>query len=222
MRTGWHRIELSCAAILFDMDGVLVDSGVVVRRTWRRWSALRGFDPIAVLGVAQGRRTIDTLRALAPDLDVEAEARWLEEAELADRDGIHPIPGAVELVGQLPDGRWAVVTSAGHELASRRLDWAGLPIPSCLISAERVTEGKPSPEGYLRAAEQLRIQPAECVVIEDTPPGVRAATAAGMRVVALTTTHDARDLPAVDGLLPDLLGVVVQFRDGELVLKAGG
>lgn len=211
--------ELPCVAILFDMDGVLVDSAAVVRRVWRRWSARRGFDVAAVLKTAHGRRTVDTLREVAPDLDPEAEFRWLEEAELAEHDGIESIPGAPELVSRLFDGQWAVVTSAGRELAMRRLEWAGLPIPSCLVPADEVSRGKPSPEGYLRAADELGTSPSDCIVIEDSPAGVTAARAAGMRVIGLTTTHDAEALPGVETTLPDLVGITVQLGTGGLILN---
>ena len=138
-----------------------------------------GLDEAAVLSAAHGRRTMDTLRAVAPHLDVEAEARWLEQAELADRDGIVAIPGAQELITALSDDSWAVVTSAGDELARRRLEWAGLPAPRCLIPAEQVRQGKPSPEGYLCAAAALGVDAARCVVLEDSPAGIKAARAAG-------------------------------------------
>lgn len=213
--------ELPCAAILFDMDGVLVDSQAVVTRTWRRWCERTGMDEAAVLIAAHGRRTVDTLRAVAPHLDLSIEARWLEDAELEDRDGIVAVPGALELTTALPDDSWAVVTSAGRELARRRLEWAGLPAPPCLIPAEQVQQGKPSPEGYLRAAEDLGVEASRCVAIEDSPAGIGAARAGGMRVIALTTTHEADDLPPVEALLPDLLGIVVRKRDGGLGLAVG-
>lgn len=214
--------ELSCAAVLLDMDGVLVDSRVVVERTWRRWCERTGLAAAEVLGAAHGRRTMDTLRAVAPHLDLAAEARWLEEAELGDGDGIVAIPGAKELVAAIPDGGWAVVTSAGRELARCRLEWAGLPAPRCLISAEQVQRGKPSPEGYLHAAKELGVDTSRAVVIEDSPAGIEAARAAGMSVVALTTTHDADELPPVEILLPDLVGIVVRRSGGGFVLKMGG
>ncbi len=215
-------IKLPFAAILFDMDGVLVDSQAVVKRTWRRWCERTGLNEAAVLSAAQGRRTMDTLRAVAPHLDLPAEAKWLEQAELGDREGIVAIPGAQELTTALPDDSWAVVTSAGGELARRRLAWVGLPSPRRLISAEQVQEGKPSPEGYLRAASELVVDAAQCVVIEDSPAGIQAGRAAGMSVIALTTTHEAEELPSAEMVLPDLVGIEVRVDGGGLVLRMGG
>lgn len=212
-------LELHCAALLLDMDGVLVDSRAVVERVWRRWSERKGLDPHAVLAIAHGRRTEDTLRTLSSDLDVPSEVRWLEAAELGDRCGIRAVAGAVELVSSLAAGRWAVVTSAPRELAVRRLGWAGLPLPACLIPADEIGEGKPSPEGYLRAAAALGAHAAACVVIEDSPAGVAAGQAAGMRVVALTTTHGAHAFPKVAVVLPDLSRVGVRFAGGAMKLE---
>jgi len=214
--------ELPCAAILFDMDGVLVDSEAVVRRTWRRWCERTGIEEATVLSGAHGRRTMDTLRAVAPHLNLSAEARWLEEAELDDRDGIVAVPGAKELTSALPDDGWAVVTSAGRELARRRLAWAGLTMPRFFVSAEDVEHGKPSPEGYLRAASDLGVDAAQCLVIEDSPAGIVAAQSAGMNVVALTTTHDAEELSSVALLLPDLVEIEVVTGGGGFVLRLAG
>jgi len=214
----YGMLELSCAALLFDMDGVLVDSQAVVKRTWRRWCERTGVDEVTVLRAAHGRRTMDTLQTVAPHLDLSAELRWLEEAELDDDNGIVAIPGASHVVVGLPLERWAVVTSAGRELAIRRLEWAGLPTPACLVAAEHVNQGKPSPEGYLRAAVDLRVAASSCVVFEDAPAGVDAAKAAGMRIIGLTTTHEPDQLGSTDALLPDLLGVKVREDNGEVVL----
>jgi sugar-phosphatase len=210
---------IRCAAILFDMDGVLVDSRPVVARVWRRWADAKGLDGEAILKAAQGRRTVDTLRSLASNLDVASELRWLDEAELNDGDGIVEIPGASELVASLPDGRWAVVTSAGRELAQRRLDWAGLPSPDCLITADEVSKGKPFPDGYLQACQDLGVVPADSLVIEDSPAGIEAARSARMRVVGLSTTHRSSELPPTEAVLPDLRAISAEMCDGEVVLR---
>lgn len=215
-------VQPLCAAVLFDMDGVLVDSQGVVRRTWRRWCARTGLDEATVLSAAQGRRTMDTLQAVAPHLDLTTEAEWLEQAELGDREGIVAIPGAQELITALPDDSWGVVTSAGGKLARRRLEWAGLPAPRSLVTADDVQQGKPSPEGYLLAAAQLGVDAGRCVVIEDSPAGIEAARAAGMSVIALTTTHEGEELPAAEFLLPDLIGIEVGGGGGDFVLRIGG
>lgn len=212
--------ELRCAAILFDMDGVLVDSRPVVARVWHRWADAKGLDGEAILKAAQGRRTVDTLRSLASNLDVASELRWLDEAELNDGVGIVEIPGASELVASLPDGRWAVVTSAGRQLAQRRLDWAGLPSPDCLITADEVSKGKPFPDGYLQACQDLGVAPADSLVIEDSPAGIEAARSAGMRVVGLSTTHRSSELPPTEAVLPDLRAIAAHVRSGEIVLSA--
>lgn len=211
--------ELPAAAILFDMDGVLVDSTPVVRRVWRRWSEIHGFDAEEVLRTAHGRRTRDTLAIIAPSLDAEAEFHWLESAELADRKGIEAIRGAQALTTALPSESWAVVTSAVRDLANRRLTWAGLPVPSRLIPADEINEGKPSPEGYLTGAAALGVRPQECVAFEDAPAGVEAAKAAGMSVVGLTTTLSAQHLAGVDVLIPDLTRVSARRSGDRLLLS---
>ena len=132
---------IRCGAILFDLDGVLMDSRVAVERAWERWAAGHGIDPVTVLAEAHGRRTIDTIRAIAPLLDVEAEARLLEDAESVDFDGVTTLPGAADLLHALPSGAWTVVTSGTRALATGRLAHGGIPIPERLITADDVERG---------------------------------------------------------------------------------
>lgn len=181
-------ISLSCDAILFDMDGTLVDSTACVKATWERWARKHGIELQSLLQHSHGRRTIDTLKQVAPHLDVELEAEALETEEITVRDGIVAVGGAFQLLSRLKQHQWAVVTSASRRLATVRLEYAGLPVPLVLISADDVLHGKPNPEGYLKAAQRLGVSPSRCVVVEDAPAGILAGRNAGMTVLALTTT----------------------------------
>ncbi len=181
-------IRLSCEAILFDMDGTLVDSKACVESIWKRWALKRGIDVHSLLQTSHGRRTEDTIKDVAPHLDIEAEAKALQTEELAVREGIVAVGGSFKLLSRLTEGQWAVVTSASRALATVRLECAGLPLPSQLISGDDVHSGKPDPEGYLKAADRLGIPYNRCVVVEDTPAGILAGRGAGMTVLALGTT----------------------------------
>ena len=167
-----------CAAILFDLDGVLVDSTRSVERQWRIWADEQGISGDAVMAVAHGVRSIEVIRAVAPQLDAEEEVRKLEGREADDHDGVIAMPGAFELVGSVPEGCWGVVTSGTRLLATERLHLFGIPIPKVMVTADDVTNGKPHPEPYLKGAELLGLDPAQCLVIEDAPAGIRAAHAA--------------------------------------------
>src|SRR6266567_4069153 len=179
-------------AILFDMDGVLVDSTAAVARVWRAWATEHGFDPKHVIAHAHGRRSIETVRALAPHLDAERENIRVEQMEIDDKDGVISLPGAAELLNSLPPERFGIVTSATHALAEARLGFAGLPIPTRFIGGEDVLDGKPSPEPYLKGAALLGFRPEECLVFEDAPAGIAAARAAAIPVFALHSTCRVR------------------------------
>lgn len=181
-------IRLCCRAILFDMDGTLVDSRACVETIWKRWAWRHGVDVHSLLQISHGRRTEDTIKDVAPHLDVEFEARSLQTEELAASEGIGAVNGSRELLRRLKDNQWAVVTSASRELAKVRLKCAGLPVPSRLISGDDVRYGKPGPEGYLKAADCLGVPYHRCVVVEDTPAGILAGRRAGMIVLAIGTT----------------------------------
>jgi mannitol-1-/sugar-/sorbitol-6-phosphatase len=187
-------MRLPCHAVLFDLDGVLVDSRASVERQWGRWAAEHGVDPDRIWAVMHGVRSSEVVALVAPGLDAEAEGALLDAVQAADPDGVVAVDGAATLLAALP--RWTVVTSGRRELAEARLGFAGLPAPASMVCAEDVSEGKPSPEGYLLAASRLGVAPPECVVLEDAPAGVEAAQAARMRVVGVATTHEASDLAA--------------------------
>ena len=185
---------LQCRALLFDMDGVLVDSTPAVARVWTVWAQKHGLDPDMVVKIAHGRPSISAIREFLPHADHDAEDREVERLEIADLDGVIPLPGAMELLQALPLNRWAIVTSCTRQLAGVRISAAGLPQPKHLVTATDVRRGKPDPEPYLKGAQILGVPAAECVVIEDAPAGIRAGKAAGARVVALRTTASDAEL----------------------------
>jgi mannitol-1-/sugar-/sorbitol-6-phosphatase len=182
-------------AILFDMDGTLLDSGVAVRRTWERWAARHGLDADAILAVSHGRRDKETVRAFAPvGVDLAKEVAWVQKEELEQKDGVVPVRGAAAFLASLPRNRVALVTSAPRPLALMRLALADLPAPDLMITAEDVESGKPNPEGYIKAARLLGFEPADCLVIEDAPSGLEAGHASGATVLAVATTLKSTEL----------------------------
>jgi sugar-phosphatase len=208
----------SCDAVLFDLDGVLVDSATVVERTWRRWAARHGLDPAHVIRKAHGRRTIETVRLLAPHLAADDEVAALAASESMETDGIYEVPGARELLESLPPRAWAVVTSGIPAVAELRLRHTRLPTPPVLVTADQVRHGKPHPEGFLTAAARLGVNPARCVVVEDAPPGIEAAHAAGMCVIAIASTYEPQALTAADAVVPALVSLRVGKSSGETLL----
>jgi mannitol-1-/sugar-/sorbitol-6-phosphatase len=189
-------IAIRCSALLFDMDGVLIDSTPAVARVWHRWAVEHGFDPEAVVHMAHGRPSRTTIRELLPnaDIDIDREDREVERREIEDLDGVVLLPGARQLLNILPPDRWTVATSCTRPLAEVRLRAAGLPIPKTMITSNDVKIGKPDPEPYLKAAAKLGFAASDCIVVEDAPAGVRAGKAAGSRVIAFPTTMIRRDL----------------------------
>ncbi|HUM06459.1 MAG TPA: HAD family hydrolase [Terriglobales bacterium] len=209
-----------CSALLFDMDGVLVDSTHAVARVWQKWAIQRGFDPEKVVQAAHGRPSVVTVREFLPDADAEAENLEVERQEIEDLDGIVPIQGAVELVKSLPPGRWTVATSATRPLAEVRLRAAGIPVLDTLITSNDIKHGKPDPEPYLKAAARLGFPASECIVVEDAPAGIRAGKSAGARVIALPTTSPREELEraGADWVVPDCAAIAARLDGNGLVV----
>jgi mannitol-1-/sugar-/sorbitol-6-phosphatase len=179
---------IHCAALLFDMDGVLINSTPAVTRVWRRWALEHGFNSEEVVARAHGRPSLTTVRECLPNADHEAENREVERREIEDLEGVIPLPGALELLASLPQDRWTIVTSCTRPLAEVRIRAAGLPLPKQLITSNDIIHGKPHPDPYLKGASVLGFPAANCIVVEDVPAGVRAGKAAGAKVIGFTTT----------------------------------
>lgn len=205
--------SFNCSAILFDLDGVLVDSTGSVSRQWRLWAEEHNLDPRKVVEMAHGVRTIEIVRRLAPHVDAEAEVQRLEKREADDHEGVSVMPGAAELLKSIPEGRWCVVTSGTRYLATSRLKLANLPTPRVLVSADEVSKGKPDPEPYLMGARLLGMNPANCLVIEDAPAGIHAAHAGLMKVIGITSTYPATALSEADVVIQKLEQIRVSSLD---------
>jgi mannitol-1-/sugar-/sorbitol-6-phosphatase len=217
---------IPCRALLFDLDGVLVDSTPAVTRVWTAWALKYGFDPDEVVRMAHGRTSLSTIIELLPEGDHAAEDRDVERREIEDLDGVIPLPGALELLRAVPPHRWAVVTSGTRPLAEVRIRAAGLPLPKHFITASDITRSKPDPEPYLHGARSVGFAPSECIVIEDAPAGIRSAKTAGAKVIALRTTAPDVELAAAgaDWIVPDLrsLSVANSANGDELLLHLDG
>lgn len=187
-------MQLTCAAVLFDMDGTLVDSTAVVEGAWGWWVGRHQLPLAEVLAFSHGRPTLGTMKHFLPGADVRAEAAEMERYEEDRTDGIVAVAGAKAVVLEAQKGAWAVVTSAPRQLAESRLSTAGFPLPGVLVPVDEIERGKPDPEGYLKAAKLLGVAPACCAVFEDTRPGIEAARAAGMTAIGLLTTFRAETL----------------------------
>ena len=211
---GGH-VQLTCKAVLFDMDGTLVDSTRVVERAWRRWARRHGIPLETVLAFSHGRPTIATVQHFLPGQNHTEELDEMARYEETHLDGIVAVPGATEVVCALQDQPWAIVTSAWRTLAESRIIAAGLPLPKVIVPVNEIRHGKPDPEGFLQAAQRLGVPAEECLVFEDTRPGIEAGVNAGMKVVALLTTTAADHLRHRP-LIRDFRDVTIRHEAGRL------
>jgi sugar-phosphatase len=212
-------MPLIASAILFDLDGVLADSTPSVTRAWSAWARRVGLEPEWLLRRVHGRRAIDTIRAVRPELDADSELATLVADETTDNADVVEIPGARALVSALPADRWAIVTSGLRPVATARLVAAGVPIPRVMVTAESINRGKPDPEAYLKGAAELGVAPKDCLVVEDAPAGAAAARAAGMQLLGLATTHQADELEPAALVVPDLTHITVRLVGDKLEIS---
>ncbi len=207
-------LRLCCAAILFDMDGTLVDSTAVVEGAWEWWADRHGIPLQDVLRFSHGRPTLATLEHFLGERDHTRELAEMVQFEEQVTEGITAVPGAVDAVSAARNGLWAVVTSAPRKLAGIRMAAVGLPLPKVLIGVDDIARGKPDPEGYLLAAERLKVAPGDCLVFEDTGPGIEAGLRAGIQAVGLLTTVPRDRLPCEHA--------VRDFRDVQIATLGAG
>jgi sugar-phosphatase len=200
--------------LLFDMDGVLIDSTGADERAWIGWATYHGMERDFPLRATHGRRAIDSLRDLRPDLDAAVELERLETFDSAVGEAVPLLAGVERLIARLPEGAWTVVTSAPERLMRRRLGSAGLQLPPAVVTADKVTHGKPHPEPYLAGARVLGLAPAECLVIEDAPAGVKAGKAAGCKVLGVVGSHRAEELIEADWRVASLEDVTAEAVEG--------
>jgi mannitol-1-/sugar-/sorbitol-6-phosphatase len=214
-------ISIRCSALLFDLDGVLIDSTPAVSRVWSRWAIAHGFNPEKVVKMAHGRPSRRTISELLPYADVQKEDSVVERMEIEDLDGVVPLPGARELIEGLRPDRWTIATSCTRALANVRLRAAGLPIPATMVTSSDVRTGKPDPEPYLKAAANLNYAASACVVIEDAPAGISAGKSAGARVIGFTTTMSRAELQhaAPDWIVQDCTQIAASLSQDDLVLN---
>lgn len=208
-----RRDHLDVAGLLFDNDGVLVDSVASGNRAWTQWAHEHDLDPVHVLELVHGRRAADTVATLLPPDRQAAATDRINALELASAGSTVALPGARELLTRLVEAGlpWAVATSATRPLALARLRAAGLPLPEVLVTADDVDRGKPAPDPYAEAARRLGLDPGACVVLEDSPAGVEAGVAAGARVVGVSLPQGA---PGTDLVVADLSGLEARAHDG--------
>lgn len=197
-------LTLNCLAILFDLDGTLIDSAFRVQRLWLEWGKRKGIDPQSIMGVMHGRRAGETIRIVAPHLSVEDELAVLEDDEITDMAGVTSYPSTQTLLSRLSSQQWAIVTSGSLRVASARMKYVRLPMQTVFITGDDVKSGKPSPEGYRLAAKRLNVSPANCVVIEDAPAGIQAGKSAGMKVIAIASSISKEALSEADVVVQQL------------------
>ena len=206
-------MALSCDAIIFDLDGVLIDSDAVIKQRWERWAEDRGIPFEEVEAVYSGRPAIEVIEEVAPHLDPEAEIDRLGDEMAADAEGLEAFDGAKALLDRLPEDRWAIATSGRHHTATARMAHVGLPEPEVFVTADDVDRGKPNPEAYQRAADRLGRAPGQCVVLEDAPAGVEAADRAGASVIGVATNQPPDTLAAATAVVPALKALDIHPKD---------
>ena len=213
-----RAVTLRVRAILFDMDGVLVSSIAADERSWLRWARLHRIEDTFPIHGTHGRRTVDTIRAACPDLDLATELRRMEDFDAEDTKGTLLYPGVRELLASLSPTQWSIVTSASERVLRHRLALFGVALPQYIVTADHVTRGKPDPEPYRLGAAQLGLSTSECLVLEDAPSGIRSGRVAGCRVLAVASSHPPDELREADWILGSLADLTLTPASDDSIL----
>jgi sugar-phosphatase len=215
-----ESLSIVVQAVLFDMDGVLINSIAADERSWWRWAEAHGMQDTFSIRSTHGRRSVDTIRALRPDLDLETELERIETFDAEDSSGLTVYPGVHDVLARLSPTRWSIVTSASERILRHRLGVLGVPLPLHRVTADKVKQGKPDPEPYQLGAAQLGFSPADCLVIEDAPSGIRAGKAAGCRVLAVASSHQPNELQEANWIIGSLTDLDLETaEDGKVLCR---
>lgn len=207
-------------AVIFDMDGTLVDSTPAVVRAWTTWALEHGVTAEQLSG-NHGVPAASIIARLVPDEGRASALARITELEIADLDGVVPLPGTVDALTTLPADRVAIATSCTRPLAEARILASAVPRPAVVVTVDDVERGKPAPDPFLAAARELGVDPGRCLVVEDAPAGLEAARAAGCATLAVTTTTPREQLVA-DLVVQDLSAVTWQVGETGISLTTVG
>jgi len=202
-----NEIVFECDAIIFDLDGTLVDSAKCIEKMWKIWANENNIDYQKINSVAAGRTTLETMKMVAPDLATKGMADDFAERESKETEGLKQIDGAKEILESIPKELWAIVTSGSKLLATSRIVNSGLPFPETLVTSDDITNGKPNPEPFLKAAHRLGVIPEKCVIFEDSVSGINAAVAAGAKVIGINT----KKLREIDAVVKNFIDVNISY-----------
>lgn len=206
-------------AILFDLDGTLIDSTGPTERAWLRWAEEEGLGE-SYVHIDHGKPALSIVREHVPAVRIEAALARAAAIEIAETDGIVIKDGVRELLESLPPGSWAIVTSCTRDLAAVRMAAAGLRAPEILVTVDDVSVGKPDPEGFRQAAARLGVDPSKCLVVEDAPAGLEAARQAGCATLAVAGTFPTAQL-AADSVVDSMAHVSVNVTEKGLIVSIG-
>lgn len=212
-------VSLNCQAVLFDLDGTLVESTFFIERLWQDWGVQHGVTPQRMSEVMHGRPAAEIINIVAPHVAIQEEIYALETNEISRMNGMKTYAGAQELLSSLPPKQWAIVTSGSLRVASARLNYAKLPMPGVFVTADNIKAGKPAPDAYLLAAKRLNINPENCVVVEDAPAGIQAGKSAGMKVIGIASSHSREELRQADVVVQQLTDIKVHVAGSQINIQ---